>query len=350
MTTLPSAPSDARRIRSRRPPAAVPLDAADFQGAAFPEQAFPPESSGAEAYFAACRRGYAAMAKLRVAITGLARDLGPVLPVTIQRIENLCSRFADARIIVYENDSRDETRSELFRWAKINRQVELITEVRADPVNPASRCLARAARMAVYRTRCQEAVLASCAGFDATIIIDFDIQGGFSSDGIATSFGQPGWDFVGSNGLIYRRQGLRMNALRQYDTWALRFDEELTPLSTVAAGGLVYERGRPLVPVTSCFGGLGIYTMEAFRAGRYATDDLEHATFHRSLRAAGLRRLFLNPSQLVVYGRRHRFGDRLVAGLVRLAGGAGGRRELFARGQPAAVAPPPAAVRVGRAA
>lgn len=348
MTT--SLSSLTRLSRFRRRSAAVPLDAADFQGVAFPEHAFPPEPSGAEAYFAACRRGYAAMAGLRVAITGLARDLGPVLPITIRRIENLTRSFADARIVVFENDSRDETRSELVRWAARNRQVELITEVRADPVNPTTRCLARAARMAAYRTRCQEAVLASCAGFDATIIIDFDIQGGFSCDGIASSFGQPGWDFVGSNGLICRRHGLRMNALRQYDTWALRFDDRLTPLSTSAAGGLVYERGEPLVPVTSCFGGLGIYTMEAFRAGRYGSDDLEHATFHRSLAAAGFGRLFLNPSQLVVYGRRHRFGDRLVAGLVRLAGADGGRRPLFARGRPAIADRHPAEARARRAA
>ena len=347
MTSFPRMPD---MLRSRRRPPAPSLDTADFQGPAFPEHAFPPDPAGAEAYFAACRRGYAAMANLRVAITGLARDLGPVLPVTIQRIENLGRCFADYRVVVYENDSRDETCSGLVRWAARNRRVELITEVRADPVNPPTRCLARAARMAAYRTRCQEAVLGSCAGFDATIIIDFDILGGFSSDGIASSFGQPGWDFVGSNGLICRRHGLQLNALRQYDTWALRFDPELTPLSTSVAGGLVYERGGPLVPVTSCFGGLGIYAMKAFRAGRYGTDDLEHATFHRELFAAGFSRLFLNPSQLVIYGRRHRFGDRLVAGLVRLVGTEGGRQELVARGRPASAAPPPAAARVRRAA
>jgi hypothetical protein len=112
----------------------------------------------------------------------------------------------------------------------------------------------------------------------------------------------------------------------------MRFDADLTPLSTATAGGLVYERGTPLVPVTSCFGGLGIYAMAAYREGRYGIDDLEHATFHRSLIAAGYDRLFLNPSQLVIYGRRHRFGDGLVVSLgaawSRLVGG-GSRPGLF---------------------
>jgi hypothetical protein len=316
-----------------------PLDAADFSGAVFPEHAFPPASEWAEDYVAACRRGYGVMAGSRVAITGLARNVADILPLTIRRIENLAGCFADARVVVYENDSTDTTRLLLARWAADDRRVEAISEVLDDPVNPTTRCLDRAGRMAFYRRRCQERVLDRWGRFDAVIIIDFDVQGGFSIDGIASSFGWPGWDFVGSNGLICRRDGLRMNALRQYDTWALRFDEALTPLSTAAAGGMVYERGTPLVPVTSCFGGLGIYTMDAYRTGSYAGDDLEHATFHRALIEAGRDRLFLNPSQLVVYGRRHRFGDRLAAAMLatwsRLSG-RGPREGLFPRVQPGA--------------
>lgn len=310
------------------------LDAADFGGPLFPEEAFPPPDDSAKAYAAACRRGYAAMAKTRVAITGLARDVGRILPLTIRRVENLTRCFADSRIVVFENDSRDDTRLLLSRWAGANPRVDATCEQLDDPVNPTTRCLDRAGRMAFYRRRCQERVLKLCPRFDAVIIVDFDVQGGFSIDGIASSFGWPDWDFVGSNGLICRRHGWTMNALRQYDTWAMRFDADLTPLSTAAAGGLVYERGGPLVPVTSCFGGLGIYTMAAYARGRYGGDDLEHATFHRSLITAGYDQLFLNPSQLVVYGRRHRFGDRVVSALgaawSRLAGG-GPQPGLFPR-------------------
>ncbi len=338
--------------RSRTTRSMPPLDAADFSGPVFPEHAFPPAAELAEDYFAACRRGYGEMAQTRVVITGLARNVGAILPLTIRRIENLARCFADFRVIVYENDSTDDTRLVLARWARGNRRVDAISEVLDDPVNPTTRCLDRAGRMALYRRRCQERILDRYDRFDAVIIIDFDVQGGFSIDGIASSFGSPGWDFVGSNGLICRRHGLSLNALRQYDTWALRFDEALTPLSTAAAGGIVYERGMPLVPVTSCFGGLGIYAMEAYRAGTYGGDDLEHATFHRSLIARGQGRLYLNPSQLVIYGRRHRFGDgfvtQLLAGWSRLLGRS--RHEgLFPRVRPAA-APPPAAARGRRAA
>ncbi|MCE9631784.1 MAG: hypothetical protein K8S94_13855 [Planctomycetia bacterium] len=309
------------------PASPLRTEGVDFLGSVFPEHAFPPVMGTGDDFRAACRRGYAAMGESRVAIAGLARNVGGVLPLTIRRIEDLGRWFADYRVFVYENDSSDDTRPLLGSWTRSNPRVHVTCEDLRDPVNPTTRCIARAERMAFYRHRCQQDVLARCGRFDFTILIDLDILGGWSIDGIANSFGHHGWDFVGSNGLIYRRDGLAMNALRQYDTWALRFDGDLTPLSTSAAGGLVYGRGTPLVPVTSCFGGLGIYTMDAYGAGRYATDDLEHATFHRELIARGRSRLFLNPSQILVYGRRRRFGDRTVVRLLDAWAAVSGRRE-----------------------
>ena len=58
-----------------------------------------------------------------------------------------------------------------------------------------------------------------------------------------------------------------------------------------------------LIEVDSAFGGLGIYTREAFLAGRYAgTDDraggidvADHIPFHRDLRKKGYR-IFINPA------------------------------------------------------
>jgi len=289
----------------------------DFFGTEFPEDAFPPRPELATAYRQTCQRGYAAMAGMRVAITGLARNIGDLLPLTIARIERLAARFANYRVILYENDSTDTTKPLLLRWANANPRVIVTMENCADPTNPTTRCLARAERMARYRERCQALVLEHCGDFDATIVLDLDVAGGWSEDGVANSFGQRDWDFIGTNGLIYRREGLSINALRQYDMWALRLDERLTPIPTSQAQRHVYHRGEPLVPVTSCFGGMGIYRMEAFRQGRYGAADCEHAVFHRHLIEAGCPRLFLNPSQILVYGRRHRFGDKAAASLLR---------------------------------
>lgn len=301
-----------------------PVYPPDFLGECFPEHAFPPAAGREQDYRRACERGYATMARSRVAITGLARNLAAVLPTTIRRIERLRRLFADTRVIVYENDSTDATKLLLQSWAAQDGRVQVTLEDCHDPRNPPKRCVQRAERMARYRQRCQEIVLETCSHFDATIVIDLDVAGGWSEEGVANSFGHRDWDFIGSNGLIYRRDGLRINEVRQYDMWALRFDAELSPIPTAHARKYVYARGEPLVPVTCCFGGLGIYRMEAFRHGRYGTTDTEHAGFHRELIRQGYGRLYLNPSQILIYGRRRRFGDPFVATLLRSWAALGG--------------------------
>lgn len=98
-----------------------------------------------------------------------------------------------------------------------------------------------------------------------------------------------------------------------YDAWAYRCDEQYTPLTAKDLNRLLFERGEAMVPVYSCFGGLGIYTQEAYRAGVYDGHDIEHVGFHRSLRQKGYNRIFLNPNQITVYGRKHRKMDRIAA-------------------------------------
>jgi len=267
-------------------------------------------------YVRRVKRGYATLAGSRIAIVGLVRNLAATLPATVARIEQLGSLAADYRVVVFENDSADASASILRRWAARNGRVTALLETFQDPVNPATRCLKRIERMARYRTLCQQAVSHICPTFDYAIVLDFDIGGRWCDDGIANTFGHREWDFVGSNGLIYRREGLVYNSLRQYDMWALRFDGAMTPLPTCQARQYCYRTGEPLVSVTSCFGGLGIYRMEAFREGRYSPSDCEHVTFHKSLIEAGHGRLFLNPSQILIYGRRNRFGDGAVRALL----------------------------------
>jgi hypothetical protein len=81
---------------------------------------------------------------------------------------------------------------------------------------------------------------------------------------------------------------------------------------------LAWSRGEPLLPVNSCFGGLGLYRMPAWLAARYGGDDCEHVVLHRRMRDAGYDRQYLNPSQIVLYGRKRKRFDGLVLSLDRL--------------------------------
>jgi hypothetical protein len=143
-------------------------------------------------------------------------------------------------------------------------------------------------------------------------VVDTDVIGGWSPDGVASTFGHDEWDFVGSNGIIYKRKGWNANATVQYDAWAYRQDAAFTPLTTKYVNHMQYKRGENMVPVTSCFGGLGFYKMDAYLAGTYEGGDIEHVSLHRSMRERGFDKTFLNPSQIVVYGRKPRRWDPYV--------------------------------------
>jgi hypothetical protein len=279
----------------------------------FDEQLFPPVPEEAESYAGKVAQGYGRMATNRVVLVGLARNVATCLPATMSRMEELGNCFADYRVLIYENDSADATVSMLDAWARDNRRVCVQSDLHGDPQHAAVRCSHRAQRMACYRNACQQSVLKHWPDFDHVILIDTDLAGGWSLDGIANTFGHDHWDFVGSFGIIYKRRGLNINRYSHYDAWAYRNDALFTPLPTKYVNRILYRRGEPMVPLYSCFGGLGVYTMRAYRAGVYAGDDIEHVGFHRSLREAGLGRQFLNPSQIVVYGRKHRQLDDWVA-------------------------------------
>ncbi len=281
--------------------------------ARFDESRFPPLADRRNEYLATVARGYPRMSERRVVLVALARDVAWVLPQTIARMERLGSVFREYQVVIYENDSQDTTRQILMAWANSNRRVHVIGEARRDPVNLPIRCLSRAARMASYRAACQQAVRDRFSDYDNAILIDVDLVGGWSYDGIAHTYGEDGWDFVGSYGIIYRRRGWHPNRVLHYDAWAFRQDQQYQPLTTKQVNHMLFQRGMSLQSVSSCFGGLGIYRMPAYLSGRYSGEDIEHVTFHRDLHRQGFTRLFLNPNQITVYGRRHRGWDRWAA-------------------------------------
>lgn len=306
-----------------RPQLVSPSSMQDAAG--FDESAFPAYSRYRQEYRERVARGYQAMRDSRVVIAGLARDLGHILPLTMKRIERLGELFADYRVVTYENDSVDDTFPLLQNWSNQNARVSVISESRSDPVNQPTRCLSRAARMAYYRSQCQSYINDNHGDFDTVILVDMDLEGGWSYDGIADTYGRQGWDFVGTYGVIFRRVWLSPNNISHYDAWAYRRDDNFTPLETHEVNRIHFVRGEPLHAVSSCFGGLGIYQMEAYQAGVYDGSDTEHVTFHRVMRKRGFTRTFLNPSQIAVYGRKHRTWDAVAARVIQLIDAMPGR-------------------------
>jgi hypothetical protein len=279
--------------------------------ACFAEHDFQPAVSLKEEYLNTVRRGRRRMAESRIVFCGLARNVAGILPLTRLRLERTGAMFADYRIFLYENDSADDTAQQLASWAAVNPRVEFVSERRGRRQHASVRCLDRAADMAGYRNRCQQYVRERWSDFDYVCVVDTDLQKGWSYDGLAHSFGMEPWDFVGAYGIIQRRRHFSLRPLH-YDVWAYREFGDYRPLEGKVGNALAWRRGQPLVPVFSCFGGLGLYRLPAWLSATYTGADCEHVTLHQAMRAAGYGRQYLNPSQITLYGHKVRSFDRLL--------------------------------------
>ena len=245
------------------------------------------------------------MRQHRVAICGLCRDVRPELPRFSARVERLGGMFAGYQAVFYENDSSDGTREFLSAWAMRNPAIHVVSERPGLPRFGQIPSLERAAVLARHRNRYRELVLTKCGDPDFVIVVDSDLKGGWSEEGIAHTFGHDDWDYVGSYGLAVPGHPARArpDPLRHFDTWAFRAAGPSRSSRTMDPGRLTFERGEPMLPVLSCFGGLGIYRTACLHAADYDGSDCEHVALHRKMRAAGFDRLFLNPSQIVLYDR-----------------------------------------------
>ena len=268
----------------------------------FPELLFPCDQSTLESYLNRVDRGNELMRKSSVVICGLCRNVRLFLARTAARIEKLGSMFHDYRIILYENDSIDATREFLTDWASQNPRLEVISETLSAKLHLKNRSLERATWMARCRNRYRERVNEKYQDFDYTMVVDTDLPGGWSFDGIAHTFGHDNWDVIGSYG-IQRRSAHEPNECpyTHFDTWAFHPAAGTAARELVNHNDLVFRRGDPMIPVESSFGGLGIYRTACMSAAEYGGSDCEHVVFHNQLRLAGFNRQFLNPSQIVLY-------------------------------------------------
>jgi hypothetical protein len=278
----------------------------------FPEHRFLPPEDTADPYYEAVERGRTAMREARIVICGLARNVAAHLPRTKARIERMGSMFADYRVLVYENDSADATPAILNRWAAANDRVTAISQQCGKEQHGSVRCPIRGNDMAGYRNLCQREIQNRWSDFDYVCVLDMDLVGGFSYDGIAHSFGSQPWDCVGSYGIIYQRHKLDLNRSLHYDVWAFRRFGSYDELDGTEGNLMSWQRGEALEPVYSSFGGLGLYRMPAWLSAQYAGGDCEHVALHREMRERGYDRQYFNPSQVVLYGRKMKRFDRAL--------------------------------------
>jgi glycosyltransferase involved in cell wall biosynthesis len=216
----------------------------------------------------------------KVLICGVCRNIEKAIPNTTRSIRELGSRFLDYRVIIYEDNSTDDTSSKLRAWAENEPHAIFLSE------KISSRKMAQQLPMRLSHRTCKIArarnIVLDVAmqkkfdDFKYVIWADLDFLEPWSVDAIVETILHPEqeWDAVFANGL--------------YDLFALRTPE--LPIGFELVGSLYWDRLNSIrkafvmdendswKKVYSAFGGLGIYKREAIRGCRYSgviTKDLE---------------------------------------------------------------------------
>lgn len=230
-------------------------------------------------------QGFAAEIHQQVLVCGVCRNVEPQLGKTIEIIESIGRLFDDYRVLVYENNSTDNTPKLLSTWASKNRKVwvksenltkeqleELIVNIHEDGRFFVPEQIARARNLVL-----NEAFKEEYAAFPYLIWVDMDFVRFPDFEGFIDTFqANREWDAVFAYGV---------DPLNIFWDW-YAFRDKTYPLGSELLGMewwympkyLSLSRDDSWYPVYSAFGGCGIYKKASIEGCRYsglANSDLE---------------------------------------------------------------------------
>ncbi|MTK52797.1 hypothetical protein [Paludibacter sp.] len=255
-----------------------------------------------------------------IAICSIVRDCSTNLKKNIPIIEEIRSYFKSSVVIVFENDSTDDTKETLKGWRQnssntyiecVNYKTNTIPNFNQTGVNKYFSS-DRISKMVEYRNNYLDKLQHIDFNPDFVMIVDLDVSKIYL-EGIFHSFGiVEQWDVVCANGYSLSPKLTK----RYHDSYALvELYKESIPQSEISIRENAYKwgflkKGMPLMPVYSAYGGLAIYRFDAIESLTYRIIQnnnpevevrCEHFAFCQDIRNRGFQRIFINPDLKVKY-------------------------------------------------
>ena len=263
------------------------------------DQIYPVFPAYVEQYMLQTQNGKEIAAKSKIGIVSLARNCSKNIIKSIKNIQKIICK--DWRMIIYENDSIDNTKN-LLQSVEDNRIHTISIDDNSSYL--IDRSQTRTNNLARYRNFCIDWVDKNYSDCDYVIVLDLDADLGFSIEGIYNSIG---WlsslDDAGGMGSYSPLLSIENSKIVfvHYDSFAVRMNDWEPITNNKDIHNPWFRNWHPLVgsnpvPIYSCFGGLAVYKTKAFLKGRYDGNlGSEHIAFHKSLRDEGYN-MYLNPS------------------------------------------------------
>ena len=254
-------------------------------------------------------------------ICGIVRDAEKGLKHNIPVINALCRRVKDFRIIIYENDSHDQTKDLLRTWHQQDEQRIHVSLNNTDPTRTIPKAAAvgcnpffskkRIEKMASLRNHYMEYIDSHHWSADLMMVVDMDVAQLYL-DGILDTLLSPiCWDAVAANGYS-TSPSLRR---RYHDTYALTLYNDNSPqtekkIKSHAARLGKLKPGDAWMRVDSAFGGLALYNFQAIKGLRYTAlpnNDprvevkCEHVSIYTQMKQRGYTHFYINPAMQLKY-------------------------------------------------
>lgn len=268
------------------------------------------------------KKGKIILSESSIIICSIVRDCGRNLKANIKTVNSLCKLTKEYQVIIFENDSKDNTKDILTGWSKEDENILVnITDFNVEKTIPSHTessnknpffSRKRIEKMAYYRNQYLEYIWNNKLEADYIIVVDLDVEK-ISINGIISSFGhQNRWDVISANGFSLSPKLTK----RYHDSYALiECGNQNTPQSEQSIINNQYKFGflkkqHPLFKVYSAYGGLAIYKFNVIAGQKYeviSNNDpcvevkCEHVGLHEQIHLNGFHEFYINPAMTIKY-------------------------------------------------
>jgi hypothetical protein len=253
----------------------------------------------------------------KIAITGLAHNLGDKTKDKIYRLFSIRDHCHDCSIFLYDYNSTDHTS---FLLKDLHTEYGSSLAYRSyienhETNDPIESNLYRFQVLANLRNESKEYIQIHYSDYDYVMVVDPGFLT-FSVEGILNTFG---WLYIYDDimdamaGFSYIKKPTldhKKNDLYNYDSHAFRpswWDDIVKYKEAFTYDPMMWFSywqppvGSNPIRVNSAFGGICIYKMKYFLSGEYDSYDNEHVCFHKSICVKNNDfNLYANPSQLMI--------------------------------------------------
>jgi len=278
-------------------------------------------------YLEKIKEGYIIMKNTKIVIGGLFKDSANKFELFKKRINNLSKYFKNLQVVIFENDSSDNSRILLLDWEKNQSNIHIIKLLdneycllkKKSPVSYGMYSNKRMILMAKYRNYIKEYVDINYNDYDYYTMIDTDTTGPLNINGLAHAFSTQStlnWDMIAANG----KTGYLSTTgkLMYYDTLAIynynkSKEYNIKNLSYITLY-LNFINNKPL-KVDCAFGGFAIYKMSSVKNVNYTPADgkyiCEHTIFTNNMKLNGHSNFYIEPKLIFLVGKQgpHIFGS-----------------------------------------